>query len=128
VEWNFGDILLTMVALFFWAALVWMFIGAFADIFRRNDLSGVAKAGWIVLIVALPFLGVVIYVSARPRDADRDLSPGRAPPHPGTSQLSPAEEIEKGRLLLTSGAITPAEFERLKDQALARNEASTGPR
>ena len=66
MAWNFGDILCTMLALFFWAALIWMFIGAFADIFRSNDLSGLGKAGWILLIVVLPFLGVLIYVIARP--------------------------------------------------------------
>ncbi len=120
MQWSFGDILLTMLALFFWAALIWMFIGAFADIYRRTDLSGVGKAGWIVLIVILPFLGVLIYVIARPASAVMDLPPARGHAAPGPSQLSPADEIEKARLLLTSGAITPEEFATLKQQALAR--------
>jgi predicted membrane channel-forming protein YqfA (hemolysin III family) len=128
VTWNFGDILLTMLALFFWAALVWMFIGAFADIFRRTDLSGLGKAGWILLIVIVPFLGVLVYVIARPASAVIDLPPARGHAAPGSSQLSAADEIEKARLLATSGAITPAEFATLKQQALARNEASGEPR
>jgi hypothetical protein len=45
---------------------IWIFIAVFADIFRRNDLSGGAKAGWILLIFVLPFLGALIYVVARP--------------------------------------------------------------
>ena len=73
MAWNFGDILLTMLALFFWAALIWMFIGVFADIFRRHDLSGGAKAGWAFLIVVLPFLGILIYLIARPAVADMGL-------------------------------------------------------
>ena len=120
MQWSFGDILLTMLALFFWAALIWMFIGAFADIYRRTDLSGLGKAGWIVLIVILPFLGVLIYVIARPASAVMDLPPARGHAAPGSIQLSPADEIEKARLLLTSGAITPEEFATLKQQALAR--------
>ena len=51
MQWNFGDILLTTLAIFVWAALIWMFILVFGDIFRRRDLSGVAKAGWVFLIV-----------------------------------------------------------------------------
>ena len=125
VAWNFGDILLTTLAIFLWAALIWMFIGVFADIFRRSDLSGLAKAGWILLIVILPFLGVLIYVIARPAVVDMDLPPARAR-GAQLSQLSAADEIEKARLLLTSGAITPAEFETIKEQALARGGSRPG--
>ncbi len=118
MAWNFGDILLTTLAIFLWAALIWMFIGAFADIFRRTDLTGLGKAGWTLLIVILPFLGVLIYVIVRPASAVIDLPPARVRAEPST-QLSAADEIEKARLLLTSGAITPAEFETIKEQALA---------
>jgi hypothetical protein len=63
---TFGEILLGMVALFFLVVFLWIFIAIFADIFRRRDLGGWAKAGWILLIVVLPFLGCLIYVIARP--------------------------------------------------------------
>jgi hypothetical protein len=46
-----------MLAFFFWFAFIWMFVSLFADILRRDDLSGWGKAGWILLIVVLPFLG-----------------------------------------------------------------------
>ena len=46
-EYGFGDLMWTMFALFFWFMLIWMFIAVFADILRRDDLSGGAKAGWI---------------------------------------------------------------------------------
>jgi hypothetical protein len=64
---DFGEILLGMVALFFLVVFLWIFIAIFADIFRRRDLGGWAKAGWILLIVVLPFLGCLIYVIARPQ-------------------------------------------------------------
>jgi hypothetical protein len=66
MDWDFGDIFLTMVLLYFWFMLIWMFIGVFADIFRRTDLSGAGKAGWLLLIVLLPFLGILIYAVSRP--------------------------------------------------------------
>jgi uncharacterized membrane protein len=65
-EWNFGDVLLLTLFLFFWVAFIWMFIAVFADILSRHDLSGGAKALWIILIVFLPLLGILIYVITRP--------------------------------------------------------------
>ena len=44
---------------------VWLLISVFADVFRSEDLSGVAKAAWVVLLVVLPYLGVLIYLIAR---------------------------------------------------------------
>ncbi|HYU39586.1 MAG TPA: PLDc N-terminal domain-containing protein [Acidimicrobiia bacterium] len=43
-----------------------MFIVAFADILSRHDLSGWVKALWIIFIVFVPFLGVLVYLIARP--------------------------------------------------------------
>ena len=124
MEWNFGDILLTMLALFFWASLIWMFIGVFADIFRRHDLSGLAKAGWVFLIVLLPFLGILIYLIARPPVADMDLPPVGERSENTYTRISAADEIEKAARLQAAGAITPAEFAAIKEQALARTAAT----
>ena len=66
-NWTFGDVLWSMVVFFFWFMFIWMFIAIFSDIFRR-DLSGWSKAGWIILIVVLPFLGILIYLIVRPKD------------------------------------------------------------
>ena len=71
-EYGFGDLIWTMFALFFWFMLIWMFIDVFADIFRRDDLSGGAKAGWILLIFILPLFGILIYVIARPTMTEQD--------------------------------------------------------
>lgn len=65
--WTFGTFLWAMVAFFFWFVLIWMFIATFADIFRRRDLSGWGKAGWILVIAILPLFGILVYVIARPR-------------------------------------------------------------
>lgn len=49
---------------------LWIFtvLWTFVDNFRRTDHSGWAKAGWFVLIVFLPILGVLAYLIARPAD------------------------------------------------------------
>jgi uncharacterized membrane protein len=71
VEWSFGDVIWAMIAFYFWFLFIWAFIKIFADIFRREDVSGWAKAGWVLLIVVLPLLGILIYLIARPRMTDQ---------------------------------------------------------
>ena len=119
MQLNFGDILLTTLALFVWAALIWMFIAVFGDIFRRRDLSGLAKAGWVFLIVVLPFLGILFYVIARPPWEELASSVGERTDFTYT-RLSAADEIEKAAKLQAAGAITAEEFATIKEQALAR--------
>ncbi len=36
--------------------------------FRRHDHSGLAKAGWTILILFIPILAALIYIVARPAD------------------------------------------------------------
>ena len=116
MDWSFGDVLLTMLAFFFWFTFVWMFVGVFADIFRREDLSGWGKAGWLAVIVIMPFLGVLIYMISRPKSAadmqvfERDVAAARN---------SPADEIAKLSELHQSGALSDAEFASLKAKAMA---------
>lgn len=48
--------------LFMWIILLFHIFG---DIFRSHDLSGPAKAAWVLFLVVLPFLGVLVYLVAR---------------------------------------------------------------
>ena len=122
MQWNFGDILLTTLAIFVWAALIWMFILVFGDIFRRRDLSGVAKAGWVFLIVILPFVGCLIYLIARPPWEPRQEIPrtGEQRTDFTYTRLDAANEIEKAGKLQAAGHLTPEEFAAIQEQALAR--------
>jgi hypothetical protein len=89
-DYDFGDFLWTMFAFFFWFMLIWMFIMVFADIFRRKDLSGGAKAGWIVLIFILPLFGILIYLIARPSIVDaREMSSSAGQMQGATGYSSP---------------------------------------
>ena len=69
-DFTLGDLLVSMIALFFLILAVWLFIAVFADIFTRPDLSGWGKAGWVLLIFILPVIGVLIYLIARPPEAE----------------------------------------------------------
>ena len=94
-EYGFGEFLWTMLAFFFWFMLIWMFIAVFADIFRRRDLSGGAKAGWILLIFILPLFGILIYVIARPTvtDQDREMAMSAAAKQGASGYSSPGRSV-----------------------------------
>jgi Phospholipase_D-nuclease N-terminal len=62
--YTFGQALLTVLELALLLLWIAMAVTVVVDIFRSDDLSGWAKAGWIVLIVLLPLVGVLIYVIA----------------------------------------------------------------
>ena len=61
-----------MAIFFFWMIYIWMFITVFADIFRRNDMSGGKKAMWIIFLIFLPLIGILIYMIARPKMTEQD--------------------------------------------------------
>ncbi len=54
--------LLWIVGFIIW---LWLVIMVFSDIFRSRDLSGGAKAIWVVAIIIFPLIGVLIYLIAR---------------------------------------------------------------
>jgi len=118
---NFGELLWAMVVFFFWVMFFWMFISIFADIFRRDDISGWVKAGWIFFIVVLPFLGILIYVIARPKmtDQDKAMIDQAQEQQRRAAGYSATDEIEKANKLLASGAISQQEFDDLKKKALS---------
>jgi hypothetical protein len=126
-DYPFLDIFWTMIIFFSWVIWIWTVIGVLSDVFTRHDLSGWAKAAWVVFVIVLPFLGVLIYLIGN--------GSGMAQRRVDQSQASRAEfddyvktvaspggaagEIEKAKQLLDSGAITQAEFDSIKAKALA---------
>ena len=119
-EWSFGSVIWAMVVFFFWFMFIWMFIAIFADIFRRNDISGGVKAGWIILIVILPFLGILIYMIARPKmtEQDRQMMMEAQEQQRRAQGYSAADEVAKLAKLRDEGKITPEEYESMKQQAM----------
>jgi hypothetical protein len=122
----------TMLVFFAWVIWFWMLIVIFSDLFRRNDVSGWGKAGWFVLILFLPYIGVLVYLIAQGKHmAERrqqDAIEAKTQFDDYVRQVSTtssngsgtaAEEIRKGKELLDSGAITSDEYEALKRKTLA---------
>ena len=126
-DYPFLDLMWTMVIFFLWIVWFWLLITVFADIFRRHDISGAKKTLWIVFTILVPFLGVFVYlITQNVGMTERQLDRTRAQREQfddyvrqTASSGGAAAEIEKAKQLLDSGAITQAEFETMKQKALA---------
>ncbi|MGB0730900.1 MAG: SHOCT domain-containing protein [Miltoncostaeaceae bacterium] len=123
MDWSFWDVLWTTFVVFVWVMFIVILINVLIDLFRSHDLSGWAKAGWLVVLVILPFLGVLIYLIARGggmqqraiKQQQHDVE--QLKKMVGSSD-GPADQIAQAKALLDSGAIDQAEFEKLKAKAL----------
>lgn len=114
-----------MLWFFLFFMWIWLLISLFADIFRSDDLSGWGKAGWIVFLVAIPWLGALVYLIARGgsmqertmRDmaarekANRAYIQGVAGSSGGGSA---ADELTKLASLRDRGVLTDEEFQAQK--------------
>ena len=116
----------TLLIAFCWALWLFLVIRILIDVFRSRDLGGWAKAGWTVLIIVVPLIGMLAYLIARGKGmADRDAALGLTPEQPGsaangaTSQASVAEEVNKLAALRDKGLLTDQEFAAQKAKVLA---------
>lgn len=123
----FLEIIWTMVIFFAFVIWLWILFAVLADIFRRHDASGVVKVLWIIFVVLLPYLGVFVYLIAEHNGmTERAAKKQREAKAQADDYVrsvvatsSPAEQIAQAKDLLDNDAITQAEFERIKQQALA---------
>ena len=67
-SYPFLDIVWTMFIFFAFVIWVSLVVMVLLDNFRRTDHNGVAKAGWVLLVIFLPLIGVLIYMIARPAE------------------------------------------------------------
>jgi hypothetical protein len=118
---NLWDFFLTMMIIFFWVIAFMIWFQAFFDVWRRNDLSGVWKAIWTVVLFIIPWIGVLIYIIARPKVTAQDVQTmvraEAASKAAGT--VSTADELQKLAALKEASVITEAQYEDLKAKILA---------
>ena len=126
-DYPFLDVIWTMLIFFVWVAWFMLLFRVFGDIFRRHDIGGGVKVLWLIFVIAVPFLGVFIYLIAENKGmAERNMEQVQARQQANAAYIQSvagdggaAAEIEKAKQLLDSGAITQAEFDALKQKALA---------
>ena len=124
-SYPFLDVLWTMFIFFLWVIWFWLLFTVFVDVFRRHDIGGGKKALWLIFVIILPFLGVFIYIIVENDGmTQRNLDRAKAQQAQFDSYVretagGSAAEIADAKKLLDEGTITQAEFDAIKQKALA---------
>jgi hypothetical protein len=126
-DYPLADVLWTFVIFFGLMIAFGLILLVFGDLFRRDDVSGWAKAGWIGIVFVLPLIGSLTYLILQgPATSGRTARQVDGPRPQGTddvpSEAAPgfrgADQIARGKELLDTGAISQEEFEQLKRRVL----------
>jgi len=123
---NLGEILWTTLVIFFMIMYFIILFNILIDLFRDHDLSGWAKAAWVLFLLVATFLAALVYLIVRGGGmAKRSLAHQQAAQaqfndyvQSVASQGSPTEQIAQAKSLLDAGTIDQAEFDSLKAKAL----------
>jgi len=124
----------TMLWLFLWVLWFFLLFKVISDIFRSHDMGGWGKAGWLIFVILLPYIGVLIYLIVRGRSmSERDVAQAKdseaafkayiretAATGGGQAASAPSHVDELAKLadLRSSGAITDEEYQKAKDKLL----------
>ncbi|HEX9336488.1 MAG TPA: SHOCT domain-containing protein [Pseudonocardiaceae bacterium] len=126
-NYPFLDLMWTLLVFFGWVIWFWLLIVIFGDLFHRGDVSGWGKAGWTVLLILLPFIGVLIYLVAQGHDMGERRRTKQEAAHDqfddyvrsvAATERGATDQISAAKRLLDSGAIDDDEFQELKRKAL----------
>jgi hypothetical protein len=127
-DYPFIDIVGTMLVFFGWVIWFWLLITVLSDVFRRQDISGWGKAGWTLVTIFLPLLGVLVYLGLQGKHmAERNVQAAQSQKEAFDDYVreaagangGAADQISKAKQLLDSGAISQTEYDQIKRTALA---------
>lgn len=130
-NYPFLNVFWTILIFFAWVIFIWIAITVFIDLFRRHDISGWAKAAWVIFVVVLPWIGVLAYLifnhDGMAERSNKEAAATQAQVDQYIRQTAgtggPASEIDTAKRLLEAGDITQAEFEAIKAKALRSTPA-----
>ena len=126
-SYPFLEVFWTLLIFFAFIIWLWILFTVFTDIFRRHDTSGFVKVLWIIFIIIVPYFGSFIYLIIEHKDMTERAIAAQKQAQSQVDQYvksvagagDPTEQIAKGKQLLDSGTITQAEFDQIKQKALA---------
>jgi ABC-type transport system involved in multi-copper enzyme maturation permease subunit len=123
---SLGELLLVAFEIFFFVVWVWILITILSDLFRDHELSGWAKAVWVLFLLFIPFLTALIYLVVRGSGMrDRTIkAQADAKKHfdeyvQKQAHSTPADELHKLNDLKEKGALSAEEFDKAKAKLLA---------
>lgn len=114
---TFTNFVADVFAVFIFVLWFWLIIIIAGDLFRRHDVSGAGKVGWVILLIVLPYVGIFAYVLTQGRGmAERNEARARQTQDELRRLVgfSTADEIGKLDRLKSSGSISEQEYLRLR--------------
>ncbi len=112
--------------IFLMVAWIWVIIGVIGDVFTSDDLSGAAKGVWVLLVIVVPWLGVLAYLIARGdgmrqrrSQAVSNMEEAQRAYIQNIAGASSADELTKLAKLKDDGVLTDAEFDAQKAKILS---------
>jgi hypothetical protein len=125
-DFTASDAFVTVLEIFFFVVYFWILITILSDLFRDHELSGWAKAVWVLFLVLVPMVTALIYLIVRGQGMrDRAVKEqADARKHfdsyvRETAGTSPVDELHKLADLKDRGAISEAEYEKMKAKLVA---------
>jgi hypothetical protein len=123
---DFWDVVWFIIISFAFVAYLMVMFSILTDLFRDRETGGFAKAVWVIALIFLPFLTALIYLVARGRGmADRSMQEAKTMQQQQEAYIrdvagkNPVDQVAQARKMLDAGEISQAEYERLKEKALA---------
>src|SRR5215510_4301483 len=119
---TFRNFLVDVFAIFAFVVWFWLLITVFSDLFRRHDISGWAKAIWVIALIVFPYLGIFAYLITQARSMAERTNQQAQQARDELRRVvgfSVADEIEKLDRLRKSGTITDQEYTRLRAKLVA---------
>src|SRR5215510_8186452 len=120
-DFGTGEVFWSMLWFFLFFIWIWLLVVVFSDIFRSHDLSGWAKALWVIFIIFMPYLGVLVYFIARGHKmSEHAMEQAQAIDTAQRAYIrdaagsggSAADELNRLADLKAKGVISDAEFEQ----------------
>jgi predicted PurR-regulated permease PerM len=123
---EFGQFLWSLLVIFFMIMYFMILFSVVIDLFRNHQMGGFAKALWIIFLIFIPLISLLVYVivygksmAQRQQTAVVEAQQEQDAYIKQVAGTSPAEQISQAQQLLTSGAISQEEFDKLKAKALS---------
>lgn len=115
--YTYSNFLMNVLGIFAFVVWFWLLVVIYGDLFRRHDISGWGKALWVIGLVVFSYVGILAYLVTQGRGmAERNAQQAQQAREELRRVVgySVADEISKLDQLKKSGAITDAEFQRLR--------------
>lgn len=123
----------TVMWIFLWVLWLLLLFRIIIDVFRDHEMSGWAKALWLIALIVFPFIGALVYVITRGRSmGEREIRHARAQQEevdayirrtatgtPGAAAGGHVDDLSRLAELRDRGALSDDEYQRAKERILS---------